>query len=41
VTGPEPGLVLIEPLRGYQALVIGYDGGKRWTDGFPFALAME
>jgi thiamine biosynthesis lipoprotein ApbE len=33
-----PGLELIEPLDGYEALVIGLDGSKRWTEGFPFAL---
>jgi thiamine biosynthesis lipoprotein len=32
-----PGLALIEPLGGYEALLIGYDGSKRWTEGFPFA----
>jgi thiamine biosynthesis lipoprotein len=32
-----PGLELIEPLDGYEALVIGLDGRKRWTEGFPFA----
>jgi len=31
----EPGLALIEPLDGYEALVIGFDGGKRWTERFP------
>ncbi|HEY4462588.1 MAG TPA: FAD:protein FMN transferase [Streptosporangiaceae bacterium] len=33
----EPGLALIEPLGGYEALVIGLDGSKGWTAGFPFA----
>jgi len=33
----EPGLALIGPLTGYAALLIGHDGSKRWTDGFPFA----
>ena len=33
----EPGLALIEPLGGYEALVIGFDGSRRWTEGFPFA----
>jgi thiamine biosynthesis lipoprotein ApbE len=33
----EPGLALVEPLDGYQALVIGFDGGKRWTKGFPLS----
>jgi thiamine biosynthesis lipoprotein len=32
-----PGLALIEPLDGYEALVIALDGSKRWTAGFPFA----
>jgi thiamine biosynthesis lipoprotein len=31
----EPGLALIEPLDGYEALVIGFEGGKHWTGGFP------
>jgi len=31
----QPGLALIEALDGYEALVIGFDGGKRWTKGFP------
>jgi thiamine biosynthesis lipoprotein len=33
----EPGLVLVKPLDGYEAFVIGYDGTRRWTEGFPFA----
>ncbi len=33
----EPGLALVEPLAGYEALIIGYDGSRRWTPGFPFA----
>jgi thiamine biosynthesis lipoprotein len=33
----QPGLDLIEPLAGYEALVIGFDGSRRWTAGFPFA----
>ncbi|HYZ56115.1 MAG TPA: FAD:protein FMN transferase [Streptosporangiaceae bacterium] len=33
----EPGLPVIEPLSGYEALVIGFDGSRRWTEGFPFA----
>lgn len=33
----EPGLALIEPLDGYEALIIGFDGSKRWTKGFPLA----
>ncbi len=33
----EPGLALIGPLTGYAALLIGHDGSRRWTEGFPFA----
>jgi thiamine biosynthesis lipoprotein len=33
----EPGLALIEPLDGYEALVISIDGSRRWTEGFPLA----
>jgi thiamine biosynthesis lipoprotein len=36
VAGPT-GLSFIEPLAGYEALVIGYDGRRRWTSNFPFA----
>lgn len=36
VAGPE-GLAFIEPLDGYEALIIALDGSRRWTDGFPFA----
>ena len=36
VAGP-PGLAAIEPLGGYEALVIGLDGRRQWSDGFPFA----
>jgi len=32
----EAGLALIEPLAGYEALVIGYDGRRQWTSQFPF-----
>jgi hypothetical protein len=28
---------LIEALDGYEALVITFDGGLRWTERFPFA----
>ncbi len=31
------GLPMIEALDGYDALVIGLDGVRRWTEGFPFA----
>jgi FAD:protein FMN transferase len=34
-----PGLALIEPLDGYEALVIAPDGALQWTEGFPFAAA--
>jgi thiamine biosynthesis lipoprotein len=37
VVAGEPGLAMIGPLTGYAALLIGYDGSKRWTEGFPFA----
>jgi FAD:protein FMN transferase len=33
----EPGLALIEPLDGYEALTIRSDGSMRWTRRFPFA----
>lgn len=33
----EQGLAFIEPLAGYDALVIRCDGTRRWTAGFPFA----
>jgi thiamine biosynthesis lipoprotein len=32
-----PGLALIEPLDGYEALIIGFDGTRQWTERFPFA----
>jgi thiamine biosynthesis lipoprotein len=32
-----PGLAFIEPLEGYEALIIGFDGSRRWTECFPFA----
>ena len=34
----EGGLAFVEPLEGYEALVIAFDRGARWTEGFPFAL---
>jgi thiamine biosynthesis lipoprotein ApbE len=34
----ECGLALIEPLDNYEALIIGFDGSRRWTERFPFAL---
>ena len=33
----EQGLAFVGPLDGYQALVIGHDGSRRWTEDFPFA----
>jgi FAD:protein FMN transferase len=36
VAGPAS-LTLIEALDGYEALVITFDGGLRWTERFPFA----
>jgi FAD:protein FMN transferase len=36
VAGP-PGLAFIEPLAGYEALVIGYDGSRQRTSDFPIA----
>jgi FAD:protein FMN transferase len=35
----EPGLDWIEPIEGYEALVIAADGTQRYTPGFPFAPA--
>ena len=32
-----PGLALIEPLDDYEALIIGFDDSRLWTDGFPLA----
>lgn len=31
------GLEIIEPLDGYEALVISFDGDRQWTTNFPFA----
>jgi len=31
----EPGLAMVEALDGYEALIIGPDGGRRQTAGFP------
>ena len=36
VTGT-PGLAFIEPVENYEALIIGFDGTRRWTERFPFA----
>ena len=35
----EPGLDLIDTIEGYEALVIGPDGRRRWTSRFPIAAA--
>jgi len=32
-----PGLAFLEPLEGYEGLIIGFDGRRRWTGRFPFA----
>jgi thiamine biosynthesis lipoprotein len=37
----ESGLEIVEPLDGYEALVIALDGARRWTEHFPFAAAMS
>jgi FAD:protein FMN transferase len=34
----EAGLAFVEPIDGYEALIIGFDGRRRWTRRFPFAL---
>ena len=33
----EPGLAFIGPLDGYEALIIGLDGGRSRTEHFPFS----
>jgi thiamine biosynthesis lipoprotein len=33
----EAGLAFVEPLGGYEALVIRFDGTMRWTEHFPLA----
>jgi thiamine biosynthesis lipoprotein len=33
----EPGLAFIQPIEGYEALIIGHDGSRRWTERFPLA----
>lgn len=35
----EAGLDFVAAADGYEALTIGFDGRKRWTQGFPFAPA--
>ena len=35
----EEGLGFIERSDGYEGFVIGYDGARKWTPGFPFAPA--
>jgi thiamine biosynthesis lipoprotein len=32
-----PGLDVIAPLEGYEALIIALDGARHWTEHFPFA----
>jgi len=32
-----PGLALLEPLDGYEGLIIAPDDDREWTAGFPFA----
>jgi FAD:protein FMN transferase len=34
----EPGLAFIQPIEGYEALIVGHDGSRRWTERFPLAL---
>ena len=36
-----PGLAMIEAVEGYEALVIALDGGRHWTEHFPFAQPGE
>jgi hypothetical protein len=33
----ETGLAFIQSIDGYEALIIGFDGRRRWTQRFPFA----
>ena len=33
----EAGLAFIDPIDGYEALIIGFDGRRRWTQRFPLA----
>jgi thiamine biosynthesis lipoprotein len=35
----DPGLDLIDTIEGYEALIIGPDGSRRWTSRFPIAAA--
>jgi thiamine biosynthesis lipoprotein len=39
VAGME-GLPVLDALVGYEALLVGFDGTARWTDGFPFATKL-
>ncbi|HEX9031651.1 MAG TPA: FAD:protein FMN transferase [Streptosporangiaceae bacterium] len=32
----EPGLTIVDGIEGYEALVIGFDGSRQWTEQFPF-----
>jgi thiamine biosynthesis lipoprotein len=36
VAGPD-GLAFVEAIGGYAGLIIGFDGTRQWTPGFPFA----
>jgi FAD:protein FMN transferase len=36
VVAGKPGLQMIDELDGYEALAIGFDGTRRWTEHFPF-----
>lgn len=40
VAGAEA-LPLVEVLDGYEALLIGFDGTRKWTPGFPFAPSIQ
>jgi thiamine biosynthesis lipoprotein len=37
VAGAARGLALIDPIDGFEALIIAPDGSREWTAGFPFA----
>jgi thiamine biosynthesis lipoprotein len=40
VVAGEEGLGFIDPIEGYEGLVIGTDGSRKWTERFPFAPAL-